>query len=332
VRPPVVPEESRSATQRTEAAVPCGKTSSRRLPAIIAGILVSSALLFGCGNSTQGQGVRQLTVPAALLAGEAGAPRCDDTQHYCMVRTDGGDFIALYTYDTNTKFRARGCQLTWEPERQFVDQSGAAGAGAFHSACSGAVYDSFGRLAFGAVPRDMDRFPVKKAVTGDIWVDVSRLICGEAHDGRTQSCDLAATVATPATPTPAAAASAAAPSSTATATAAATTTPAAASTPAASNNGGATTLQLIAKNTLFDKNLLQASAGAITIAMDNQDGGIPHNIHVYKGKDNTGEDMGKTEFEAGPVKQTLTLTLAAGEYFFVCDVHPATMSGKLEVQ
>jgi plastocyanin len=42
--------------------------------------------------------------------------------------------------------------------------------------------------------------------------------------------------------------------------------------------------------------------------------------------------MGKTEFVAGPVKQTLTLTLAAGEYFFVCDVHPPTMSGKLEVE
>ena len=307
------------------------------MPALIAGILIGSALLLGCGNSTQGQGVRQFTVPAALLAGNAGAPRCDDAQHYCIVRADGGDFIALYTYDTNTKFRARGCLVAWTPDRQFVDTAGATRTGAFHSSCSGAIYDSLGRVAFGAVPRDLDRFPLKKAVSGETWIDISRLICGEARDGRAQTCDLAVTAFTPPTSAPADAASAEAPSTTPSATAttaaaAATPAPAIAATPATSAAGAATTLQLIAKNTLFDKSSLQASAGAVTIDVDNQDAGIPHNIHVYKGKDSTGEDIGKTEFEAGPVKQTLKLTLAAGEYFFVCDVHPATMSGKLEVK
>ena len=97
-------------------------------------------------------------------------------------------------------------------------------------------------------------------------------------------------------------------------------------------SGDGTTLTLIAKNTLWDKSELKAKPGTVTFQMDNQDDGIPHNIHVYKGKDNTGQDMGMTELEAGPVKQTLTLELTAGEYFFVCDVHPATMAGKLEVE
>lgn len=128
------------------------------------------------------------------------------------------------------------------------------------------------------------------------------------------------------TKSPTAAASQAAPTTSATKPAATATQGAA--TP---DSGEATTLTLIAKNTPFDKSELKAKPGTVTIEMDNQDDGIPHNLHVYKGKDNTGQDLGKTDLEAGPVKQTLTLELAAREYFFVCDVHPATMAGKLEV-
>jgi plastocyanin len=92
------------------------------------------------------------------------------------------------------------------------------------------------------------------------------------------------------------------------------------------------TITLVAKNTLFDKTELKAKPGPLTIIEDNQDDGIPHNVHVYKGKDNKGQDMGMTQLEAGPIKQELKLTLEAGDYFYVCDVHPATMSGKLEVE
>jgi plastocyanin len=91
-------------------------------------------------------------------------------------------------------------------------------------------------------------------------------------------------------------------------------------------------LTLVSKNTLFDKTELRAKAGEITIKHDNQDGGIVHNVHVYKGSDATGEDMGMTELEAGPVEQTLVLNLEPGEYFFVCDAHPATMAGTLTVE
>ncbi len=96
---------------------------------------------------------------------------------------------------------------------------------------------------------------------------------------------------------------------------------------AVSNN-----LKLTAKNTLWDTSKLRAKAGEITLTQDNQDGGIIHNVHVYKGKDAKGESVAMTELEAGPSVQTLKLNLQAGEYFFVCDVHPATMSGALTVE
>lgn len=91
-------------------------------------------------------------------------------------------------------------------------------------------------------------------------------------------------------------------------------------------------LTLIAKNTLWDYSKLKAKPGAITIVEDNQDAGVVHNVHVYKGDDNKGQDMGMTELAAGPVKAELKLTVEKGDYFLVCDAHPATMSAKLDVE
>lgn len=120
-------------------------------------------------------------------------------------------------------------------------------------------------------------------------------------------------------------------------------TPAATATTAAStpDNGGddgddgdgeENVFTIVSKNTLFDKTELEAKAGEITLIEDNQDAGIVHNLHVFKGADATGEDMGATELEAGPAKQELKLTLEAGDYFYQCDAHPATMAGTLTVE
>jgi plastocyanin len=105
-------------------------------------------------------------------------------------------------------------------------------------------------------------------------------------------------------------------------------TAAAAETPAA---GAATTLALEGLNSTFSTELLEAPAGTVTIEFDNRDGGVVHNVHVFLGEDNTGEDVGETELEVGPVQQTLTMTLEPGDYFYVCDAHPTTMSGTLRV-
>ena len=144
--------------------------------------------------------------------------------------------------------------------------------------------------------------------------------CG-GGDSKTTPAPTGTAIATPATKTVAAASTK--PSSTPTEVAAATAT---------GDAGQGVTLTLIAKDTLFDKSELKAQPGDVTIVMDNQDPGIPHNLHVFKGTDSKGQDMGVTEIEAGPVKQTLKLNLTAGEYFLVCDVHPATATAKLKVE
>ncbi len=137
--------------------------------------------------------------------------------------------------------------------------------------------------------------------------------CGGGGDSKTTPAATGSTPATTAAKTVATAASTK-PSGTPTQAAAAT----------ASDAGQGATVTLVAKNTAFDKSELTAKPGDVTIVMDNQDPGIPHNLHVFKGTDSKGQHLGKTEIVAGPVKQTLKLNLTAGDYFLVCGVHPAT--------
>lgn len=95
---------------------------------------------------------------------------------------------------------------------------------------------------------------------------------------------------------------------------------------AAGGGGGGGTIELVGKDIAFDQAKLTARAGAVTIAFDNRDDGVSHNLHV------TGEGVDeKTEIESGPVTQTLKLDLEPGTYSYVCDVHPQQMTGDLEV-
>ncbi|MEX2246869.1 MAG: cupredoxin domain-containing protein [Dehalococcoidia bacterium] len=93
-----------------------------------------------------------------------------------------------------------------------------------------------------------------------------------------------------------------------------------------------TTLSIAAVGSVFDVESFEAPAGVIMIEFDNRDAGVLHNIHVFRGDDATGEDMGATELEVGPLVQTLQLTLEPGTYYIVCDAHPTTMQGTLVVQ
>ncbi len=95
----------------------------------------------------------------------------------------------------------------------------------------------------------------------------------------------------------------------------------------------ATELKIVAQGIQFDTATLTGAAGKeLTITFDNNDAGMLHNIQFFKGKDATGESVGKTDFEAGVVTQTLKLgPLDAGEYYYQCDVHPQ-MAGIMTVQ
>ncbi len=70
----------------------------------------------------------------------------------------------------------------------------------------------------------------------------------------------------------------------------------------------------------------------MTIVFDNEDSAVAHNLHVYAGASSSGASLGATDIVAGPSTSTLSLgALAAGRYYYRCDVHPVQMQGRLTV-
>ena len=99
--------------------------------------------------------------------------------------------------------------------------------------------------------------------------------------------------------------------------------------------GGATAEIQMLPGITFDTDELTIDADAdVTITADNTDGF--HNFAVYISRDEAEdpaiEPIGQTEIESAPFVDTVTLNLAAGEYFFRCEVHPSNMTGTLIVQ
>jgi plastocyanin len=97
-----------------------------------------------------------------------------------------------------------------------------------------------------------------------------------------------------------------------------------------------TALQIAAQAVAFDKACLAAPANtAFTIAFDNRDAGVPHNLELFSDPSASRRLGGATDasdFVTGPKQITYRVTaLAAGEYFFRCDLHPAQMHGTFVV-
>lgn len=135
----------------------------------------------------------------------------------------------------------------------------------------------------------------------------------------------------PPTPTPAAtpAASGGAASAAPGASAGASVAPDA-SAPAASGGGNAAgAVQIAALNIAWVNPEVNAPADApFVIDFDNQDSGIPHNVVI---KNSMNADVFTGEIVTGPVKtQYQVPALTAGDYVFVCAVHP-NMTGNLHV-
>lgn len=98
-----------------------------------------------------------------------------------------------------------------------------------------------------------------------------------------------------------------------------------------SGGGGGETVTVVATNpTSWDTPELEAPADTpFTLEFDNQDATAPHNV-VIKNPDGSNVDMGDTSFFQGPEKRTYDVpALAAGDYQFICEVHPTTMVGTL---
>jgi len=107
--------------------------------------------------------------------------------------------------------------------------------------------------------------------------------------------------------------------------------PAPGSPAAGSPAAGGPSLQLGATNTTFDKNTLEATAGApFSIAFQNNDTAVPHNVEIF---DASGANVFKGDLVTGPKTVTYQVpALAAGTYQFRCVVHPAQMTGTLTVK
>jgi plastocyanin len=93
-----------------------------------------------------------------------------------------------------------------------------------------------------------------------------------------------------------------------------------------------TKLQETAKGIAFEKKCLAAPAGQpFSIEFDNQDAGTPHNIHILAAdprKDPNARSLFSGDLVTGPDTATYEVQpLAAGRYFFHCDVHPTQMFG-----
>jgi plastocyanin len=110
-----------------------------------------------------------------------------------------------------------------------------------------------------------------------------------------------------------------------------------AATDGGDNTGGGTvavsggTVEITADDLAFDANVIQATAGeAFTITLVNNDS-MPHNISIYVEEGGDEIVIGDVINEGETIEVEVP-ALDAGEYFFVCDVHPQEMTGSVVVE
>ena len=84
----------------------------------------------------------------------------------------------------------------------------------------------------------------------------------------------------------------------------------------------------------FDQTEVEGPADGFTLCFNNQDTGIPHNVHAFQSATGAeGGDLATTGAPAsGPVVQTAAVPATdPADYFFQCDAHPTTMTGTLTI-
>ena len=96
---------------------------------------------------------------------------------------------------------------------------------------------------------------------------------------------------------------------------------------------GGTDLTLTAQDAAFSTGCLAAPADtAFTIAFDNEDANVPHNVAIYPDDDGSAKALFTGDIVTGVADATYDVpALDAGTYRFQCDVHPTTMTGTFVV-
>jgi plastocyanin len=98
----------------------------------------------------------------------------------------------------------------------------------------------------------------------------------------------------------------------------------------ATGAGGAGGVDVTASGLKFSTDKIELPAAPSTINFDNKDAGTQHNIAIFSDKGYT-TSVFTGDLVTGPAKATYDVpALAAGTYYFHCDVHP-TMSGTVVV-
>jgi len=94
---------------------------------------------------------------------------------------------------------------------------------------------------------------------------------------------------------------------------------------------GAGGIKVVAHNTAFDVKEIDLPADTPSkLTVDNEDP-FAHNLSIYKDETASGQPFFRFEPFPGPDTKTFDVpAIAAGEYYFHCDIHP-TMNGKVVV-
>jgi len=97
--------------------------------------------------------------------------------------------------------------------------------------------------------------------------------------------------------------------------------------------GRSVAVEIAAEHMVFDTDTITVPVGAeVTIAFENRDNGIPHNVSVYTDS-SAAEEIFVGDIVTGPARATYVFTApeTPGTYFFRCDVHPS-MNGEFVVE
>jgi len=108
--------------------------------------------------------------------------------------------------------------------------------------------------------------------------------------------------------------------------------PSSSSSPAPTTGPAATSVNVTAKTINFDVSTLVLKANTqVSITLDNQDAGVPHNLAIYTTENGTLIEKGVDPFPGIATKTWSFQAPKPGTYFFHCDIH-FNMKGKVIFQ